>query len=73
MIRMHPARLPEPPPLLHPAAGLRAGWTIEVPVVRARIRPDGSTGVKLRGQGGGRTIEMWVNLTTNPLETAYPI
>ena len=35
--------------------------------------PSGVTRVKVRGQGGGYTIEMWVNTTNKVLETAYPI
>lgn len=36
--------------------------------------PFGATRVRIRGHhGGGRTIEMWVNTTTNVVVTAYPL
>lgn len=35
--------------------------------------PYGATRVRIQGQGGGRTIEMWVNTTTNVVETAHPL
>jgi hypothetical protein len=41
--------------------------------VQTQIGGDGATRVLVRGEGGGRTIEMWVNTTTNVVETAYPI
>jgi RHS repeat-associated protein len=33
---------------------------------------DGAKRVRVRGAGGGREIEMWVNLTARRVETAYP-
>ena len=40
--------------------------------MQTQVEPSGATRVRIRGQGGGREIEMWVNTPTNVVETAYP-
>lgn len=39
----------------------------------AKIEVQGIERVRLRGYGGGLTIDMWFNKVTNMIETAYPV
>jgi hypothetical protein len=46
--------------------------------IRAAYQSSTKAGVqgdrlKLLGEGGGYTIEMWFNTATNLIETAYPV
>ncbi|MEM9656231.1 MAG: RHS repeat-associated core domain-containing protein, partial [Actinomycetota bacterium] len=41
--------------------------------MQTQVGPDGHVRVRVRGEGGGRTIEMWVNTSTRRIETAYPL
>jgi hypothetical protein len=73
----------------HTAGGERAGssktmfpegWTerdIETAILNAynggrKVATQGSR-VRVKGEAGGIAIEMWVNLETRRIETAYPI
>jgi hypothetical protein len=57
-----------------------AGWTgrqVETAVLEAysiakRVLTQGVR-VKVKGSSGGLTLEMWVNLESRRIETAYPV
>jgi hypothetical protein len=41
--------------------------------METQIDPSGTVRVRVRGYGGGYTIDMWVNLTDRVIDTAHPV